>query len=46
MEAGSITLTEQIGAEIARQLEAERDRSHPTTRRRRRPGPPTQARYF
>ena len=43
VEAGAVTLTEEIGAEIARQLEVEHDGPRPASGRRRRPG---QARYF
>jgi uncharacterized membrane protein len=45
-EAGAVILTEEIGADIARQLEAERDASRPASRRRRRPSPSRKARYF
>jgi uncharacterized membrane protein len=45
-ESGAVTLTEEIGADIARQLEAERDASRPASRRRRRSSPSPKAHYF
>jgi len=43
VEAGAVTLTEEVGAEIAHQLEAEYDGSRPASERRRRP---SKTRYF
>jgi uncharacterized membrane protein len=45
VEAGAVTLSEEIGADIARQLEAELDGSRPSARRRGRPKP-TRPSYF
>jgi uncharacterized membrane protein len=46
VEAGGVTLTEEVGADIASQLEAEHDGSRSAARRRRRPRPTSQAHYF
>jgi len=46
VEAGAVTLTEEIGADVARQIEAGHDGSRPASRRRRRTRHPSTVQYF
>jgi uncharacterized membrane protein len=46
VEAGAVTLTEEIGADIARQIEAGQDGSRLAPRRRRRTRHPSAVQYF
>ena len=46
VEAGAVTLTEEIGADVARQLEAERAGFRTASRRRRRTRHPSTVHYF